>query len=206
MNQSEKFSYKSISTIPVANFYLLNKHNNLAYLYKDYEDFLDEKMSKEETSRLKEIQYSITEDYIDILAEGKGRSDLLILGQMSDLESEILVVGSLILMVRTNPSEDLKTCLKDWKYPVDPDKAEKKLSGVQFKLSILRSKNKHLLEKDENEEEVEYDLYKDVVMLEQSLGGIHIDPKTTVLEKWVNYLKFARDKNKKAQDGAKRSS
>ncbi len=205
MQKSEITYYKGIDTLPVENFYLLNKHDNLAYLLKDCDD-LDRKLSDQEIKILSEIRSSVTEDYIDILSDGSGKSDLLVLGQISDLESEILVVGSLILMVRNNPSEDLKMCLKDWKYPVDPDKAEKKLSGVQFKLSILRSKNKHLLEKDENEEEVEYDLYKDVVTLEQSLGGIHIDPKTTVLEKWVNYLKFARDKNKKAQNGTKGSS
>ena len=199
MKLSKENYYKTIRTIPVYNFYLLHQEKDLRYLHKDFEEGSEEQLTEEQELTLSDIKQSLMEDYVDLLSDGKGRSDKLIVGQIGDMEVEIMIVGSLIQMMHKSPSEALKMELKNWRYPVDLEKALKKLDGVKFRLSILKSKNKHLFEVDEKQDEVQYDLYKDVVLLEQSLGGMNIDPKVCVLEKWVNYLKLARDKNKKRE-------
>jgi hypothetical protein len=196
MSISDNNFYNSIRTIPVYNFYLLHQEKDLRYLHRNFEEGSDEQLSEEQIIEAESIKASLMEDYIDALSDGKGRSDMLIVGQIGDMEVEIMVIGSILQMMILNPSEALKTCLKDWKYPTDIEKAKKKLDGVKFRHSILVSKNKHLFEKEDKDKDVQYDLYKDVVLLEQSLGSTLIDPKTCVLEKWINYLKLAKEKNK----------
>jgi len=199
MKLSENNYYKTIRAIPVYNFYLLHQEKDLRYLHRDFEEGDEDQLTEEQILDLTSIKASLMEDYIDALSDGKGRSDMLILGQIGDMEVEIMTIGSILQMMILSPTEGLKQCLRDWKYPDDPEKAKKKLDGVKFRHSILKAKNKHLFETDKQAEEIQYDLYKDVVLLEQSLDGKNIDPRTCVLEKWINYLKVAKEMNKKKE-------
>ena len=198
MKQSENSYYKSIDTLTVDRFYAMLNTEDLRYLVKGFEKGDELELTEEEENKLADFAQEIRDDYSDILANGKGRSDLLILGQIADMEIEIMVVGSLIAMMLKTPSDAISEELAAWKYPADLDKAFKKLESLKFRLSILKSKNRDLLEKSsDDDEKIEYDLYRDVVLLEQALGVSNLDPKTMVVAKWVNYLKVAQEKNKK---------
>jgi hypothetical protein len=194
MKQSDRSYFDSIENVTVDVFYRVQTTKDIHYLIHGYVP--GEKIDPDLSEKVKEAWESITEDYIDQVSEGKGLSDLRTLAQIADMEVEIMVVGSLIGMYARNESEEIAECLRDWKYPLDHKQSMKQLNKVKFRLSILKSKNKDLIEPEE-QEEVKYDMYKDVVMLEQALGKNEIDPEKTVLIKWVKYLQVAKEKNKR---------
>ena len=201
MKQSEKSYYSSTEDITVERFYRILQTKDYRYMVKGWQKGDDLELSEEEIIDLSKSFSDIKDGYTDSLSGGKGLSDLFILGQIGDLEVEVMVVGSLISILHKHSSEAIKSELREWKYPDDVEGAFKKLKSTKFRLKMMKSKNKHLLESDQDDSEVQYDLYKDVVMLEQALGYQNIDPTTMVLAKWVEYIKVAEEKNKKKGNG-----
>lgn len=199
MRQSDKNYFSSVENLPVSIFYKIKNEKDVRYLIKDYDG---EEVDGDILPKLKEVWAEINQDYTDALSNGKGVSDLRTIAQISEMEMEIMVVGSLISFYNKTPTEGVKEAILEWGYPTNVDKALDQLKKLKFKLDFLKSKNKELLEPEEGEQ-IEYDLYKDVVMLEQALGKNEIDPSRTVVAKWIKYLVVAQEKNKKVKENGK---
>jgi len=198
MEKSKNFLYKTCETLPIENFYAILNTNNFAWLHKDYED--GDEYTDVNTNGLKSIWLDIHDEYTDLLNKNSGTKDFTIVANLVEMENEMSIVSSLIYIYDSRNSDAIKEQIELWGYyPDDLDKSLKKLKTIQFKISIIKSKNPDLFNKpDENDDKVEYDLYSDVVLLEESLGdGRTIDVKTTVVSKWVKYIQVIEKKNKK---------
>jgi len=206
MKKLENNYYRSGSTLPIYNFYELLNTSDLRWLLKDFEEGDDITLSEIQEAQFKEVWENIYEKYTEDLSEGKGGKDYMILAEISTLETELYIVGTLMSVYLKSPSEAVKKQIEKWRYyPDDSEKTLKKMDSVKFRISIIKSKNKELFTKqEETQEKIEYDLYKDVVLLEQSFGeGKTIDVRKTVLSKWVVYCKTAQEKVKKLKKKTK---
>jgi len=197
MKKSGTYYFKSCKTLPIYNFYEILNTNNLGWLQKGYND------DNEEISLVKDaksIWQGIYDEYILLLGNKVNTKGYTILAQLSEMETELIVVSELINIYSKINHKDIQAEIDKWGYDSnDLEKSLKKLEGLQFRIKITRSKNKDLLEEEEDEEvKVEYDIFKDVVSVENTLdNGILIDVHKTVVKKWVNYILIAEKKNGK---------
>lgn len=199
MRKSRSNLYKKCSTLPIENFYGILNTGNLAWLYKEFEDGDEYDISDEQNIELTNIWNDIHEDYIDKIGNGSETKNYMILAQMCEMEAELNIVGTLIQVYSLKKTDAIKAEIEKWEYyPDDIDKSIIKLKQVKFKMSIMKSKHKELFEESDEDIDIEYDLFNDVVVLEQSLGESKvIDVKTTVVDKWIKYVKSADAKNKR---------
>lgn len=199
MRKSRTNFYNSCNNLPIENFYEILNTKNFNWLRIDFRagDIYDDS----DTVELSNLWDVIHEEYIELLSNNSGTRDYTILANIIELERELSILSMLFTAYGKSGSEALKTEIKNWGYyPDDTDKSLKKLQSIQFRISMIKSKNKDLFEKSDEEEEVkiEHNLYSDVVLLEEALGnGIVINVKTTVVTKLVQYIKTAEKKNKK---------
>lgn len=198
MRKSRKSFYNSCKTLPIENFYEILNTKNYNWLRVDFKS--GDEYDKEDSNELKSIWDELHDEYTDLLNKNSGSKDFTTVANILEMENEITIVSTLFDVYARRESDIIKEQIELWEYfPDDLDKSLKKLKSIQFKISIIKSKNPDLFkEPDENDNKVEYDLYSDVVLLEESLGdGRTIDVKTTVVNKWVRYIQIIEKKNKK---------
>ncbi len=164
------------------------------WLVKGYEG--DE--GHDDEDKLIELWEKIYEEYIDLLGEKAISKKAITLNQISKIELELRIVSSLIQIYADKRYEEIGEQIDAWGYYKDDiEKSIKKLEGLKFRMNIMISKTKD----DDDEEEKKYDIYKDIVAVENILGnGLTIDPYKTVVSKWVNYILISERKNGKRSD------
>lgn len=194
MTESERCYYKSCDTLPIYNFYKILNTKDLMWLVKGYEG--DE--GHDDEDKLIELWEKIYEEYIDLLGEKAISKKAITLNQISKIELELRIVSSLIQIYADKRYEEIGEQIDAWGYYKDDiEKSIKKLEGLKFRMNIMISKTKD----DDDEEEKKYDIYKDIVAVENILGnGLTIDPYKTVVSKWVNYILISERKNGKRSD------
>lgn len=190
MEKSEIYYYKSCDTLPIYNFYKILNTKDLKWLIKGYDG--EEQQADED--KLIELWENVYEEYIDLLGNKGINKKMVVVNQLSKMEMEIRIVSSLIKIYSEHKYEEIGDQIDQWGYhKEDLEKSIKKLEALKFRMDILNSKNK-----DEEAEEIKYDVYKDIVSIEATLGNnINIDPYTTVVSKFVNYILIAEIKNGK---------
>lgn len=191
--------YNSCKNLPIENFYEILNTKNLNWLRINFRD--GDEYDDSEDDKLQKLWENIHEEYIELLENNAGTKNYTILANIIELEKELSVVGMLFDVYSKSGSEALKIEIEKWGYyPNDLEKSLKKLKSIKFRISIIKSKNPDLFKEPDinDEEKIEYDLFSDVVLLEESLGdGRTIDVKKTVVSKWVRYIKNAERKLKK---------
>lgn len=203
MTKLENNYYKTSKDCPIENFYEVLNSNNFNFLRKGITADNIESFPREgdDYDALGYAFDSIQERYSDILGDGGGSKNYMILAEMSELQTELEIVSTLCLYYQVRPLLLVKIEIERWGYtPDNLDKAFKKLKGIEFRMSIIKSKNPDIFDATDkkDEEKIEYDLYKDVVALEDSLGnGMVIDVKKVVVERWANYLRLSEEKYKR---------
>jgi hypothetical protein len=198
MLKSKTNFYKSCNHLPIENFYEILNTNNLDWLRIDHVD--GNEYDTDDSVVLKALWDSIHEEYVDLLNQG-GNKDFTIIASVLELEKELAIVSHLFSVYDNRNSKALAKEIDAWGYyPKDSAKSLKKLQTIQFRISIIKSKNRDLFEEPDkdNNETIEYDLFNDVVLLEEVFGsGKVIDVKKTVVAKWVRYIKTAEENSKK---------
>ena len=189
MSKSKNKYYKSCGSLPVFNFYKILNTNDLSYLVRGFDVDDDSiEFSQEEVLLLSDIWFNITCEYNGLFGDKINSNNYLIVAQISEMAQELEIVSTMLAFYEMRPSEALKKALLEWKYDPDlPEKCDKKLKALKFRMEFTQGKNKDLFEVDEKKEKKVYKLYDEVVRLENALG-ITIDVHKTVLEKWASLI------------------
>jgi len=187
LKESGRKYFKSVKSLPIFNFYQILNTKELSWLVKGFNIDDDPiEFEEDEKDMLAQLWFDITSAYNELLGDKVNSNNYIIIAQISEMLQELEIVGSLLSLYSIRPSERLKMEIGKWKYNVeDPEACKKKLNQLKFRIEFTKNKNKELFKTEEEEEEApKYNLYKDVVLFENSLN-IAIDVHKTVLEKWV---------------------
>ena len=197
--QKSKISYfKSCKTLPLYNLYEILNTGNYNWLRIGY----DENSEDIESQELSDAVTTILEQYSFLIGNDEISKNYMKLAQVREMEMELTIVATLLSLLTqsTIRPEIIIKEIRKWGYdPDNLDKSLKDLEGLKFRISIFKGKNKEVFEKKEikdGSKQEKYNLYKDIASVEYSLGtGIVIDPHTTVVEKWANYILIIEKKN-----------
>lgn len=187
MTESERCYYKSCDTLPIYNFYKILNTKDLMWLVKGYEG--DE--GHDDEDKLIELWEKIYEEYKKVMGIDGDTKSQRTLAVISEMELELVTVSILLKISQTSKEQWVKDELKAWKYDI-PDPI-KKLEALKFKLDILKSKNQDLINPEEKEENAN-NLYKDIAIVETSLG-FRINPKETVVSQWAEYINICKKRS-----------
>lgn len=201
MEKLENNYYNSCENLSIYRFYEILKTGNHNILRLDSTDFNLEEYPTDgdDYAILTDVWNTIHESFVELMGkEDNSKAHSYIL-QMSELQLELSVVSTLAGIHQYRPLQILEIELKKWGYnPDDMESVLKQLKTVQFKMSMIKSRNSDIFDiPDEKEEDkFKYNLYKDVVLLEDSIGeGKNIDVNKTVVSMWVEYIKLAERKS-----------
>ena len=206
MKKLENNYFNSCDNLTIDRFYEMLNSSNYNLLRFDCNEFNVDTFPKDDSNykKLTDTWEKIHDSYIEMVGNGEGSKDYTVLAQISELELEIKIVATLCQTYLKHRLKHLKIEIESWGYDHnDLDSIEKKIKGLQFRISIMKSKYPDIFNVNNNEDTkvIEYKLYKDVVLLEGALDdGRYIDVKITVVSRWVNYIKLADDKNKKIKN------
>lgn len=196
MKNSKSF-YKSCDSLPIYNFYQILNTGDLSWLVKGHSiDDDPVKFSPSEQEVVADYWFEITNAYNEMMGEKTGNTRFKVMAQISELIDEHEIVRTLLNYHKYLKSPSIANEIEKWGYyPFDHEKSEKKLNGIRFRINMIKSKNPDLFPKEDTEIQ-QYDIFQDVILLENSLdNGIKIDPITTPVTRWVKMLLFNDKKN-----------
>lgn len=198
--------YKTCEVLPVYNFMQIINTDNLSWLIKGYDEFgaKEDYVYKE---NLTSFWNRIIEEYLDLKKDKKviqSYNARIIINRLEDgLNTCKMLLGlctidiGLVNIIKI--SEALS--IHNKKYEIDlnkPLEEEKKRIGklfkrAQFNIDIKKSN----FEKDfsSKEEQSKLDIYQEMANLEQALKRNEINPKTTVVAKWIALCNLATKQN-----------
>ena len=199
MKKSRSY-FKSCDTLPIFNFYQILNTSDLSWLVKGHDADSDPiQFTETETAELNHYWFNITNRYNEMFGEKTGNTRFVVLAQIAELAQEVDIVSTLLNYYHIRKSESIKNALSEWNYDADDmEKCEKKIKGITFRINMMKSKNKDLFPTEAEEvEKKQYDLFNDVVLLENSLGnGTSVDVHTTCVTKWVKMILYNDQKNR----------
>lgn len=199
--------FRSCDDISLYNFHKVLETDNYAFMvigYDGYDDIdFDEQTAKSHWGQIYNEYCKLSEDNKSILY-------FSVASELMYLETRYLLGAEFLkhLVKHLNEPVIVSMCieeLKKWKFVIDKDKDLDKEIQQGFK-NLKGSKNKINLKKSELEqfkpdEGEGMSLTEQIVKMEQALGRNEIDPKTTVVSKWI-----AMNKELKLENEAKRKA
>jgi len=195
--------FKSCDELNIHTFYEILKTKNCNFLRLDANTFnIDEfPIDGDDYDKLSKAWDNIHDEYNEMVGGGLPDNSYMIICEISELNLEVQIISTLADEYQLMPLLIYKMHLIDWGYnPDNMDSIKSKLQALQFRVSIIKSKNPDLFEPTDKDEAeiIEYNIHKDVVLLEDALGeGKNINVNKTVVSTWVQYIKLADRKYKK---------
>ena len=197
MKNSRNF-YKSCDSLPIYNFYQILNTGDMSWMHKEHSVDDDPiEFKQKDLEEASEYWFEISNAYNEMMGEKTGNTRFKVMAQISELIDEHEIVRTLLNYHKFLRSAAIANEIEKWGYyPFDHEKSEKKLKGIEFRINMIKSKNKDLFP-DEEREESQYDIFQDVILLENSLdNGIKIDPHTTPVTRWVKMILYNDKKNR----------
>lgn len=211
-------SYLGFEDIPVYNFYKIAETSDMRWFYKKFRTNRDIQISEKEnialTLRYKEVYKKRVEYTNDLKTQEYYRK----LGEVSDLETKLFRLTSgfnaLIVIKLSNPlfqqyvdyykedegydyKKEIKTKEERLKYL---SWLQSKIKGFNTKVKVKKANYSDVLKpKEVTEENSKFDVIKEKILLQESLGGINIDIYKCPLIEWCAMIMRAEEKSKDAK-------
>ena len=211
-------SYLGFEDIPVYNFYKIAETSDMRWFYKKFRTNRDIQISEKEnialTLRYKEVYKKRVEYTNDLKTQEYYRK----LGEVSDLETKLFRLTSgfnaLIVIKLSNPlfsqyveyykedegynyKKEIKTKEERLKYL---SWLQSKIKGFSTKVKVKKANYSDILKpKEVTEQNSKFDVIKEKILLQESLGGIHIDIYKCPLIEWCAMIMRAEEKSKDAK-------
>lgn len=184
-------------------FYEILDTKDYRYLLKDYDIEVDEELKKE----LNKIWIELFKEYIVLKDDREIKKSFRKLALINKLETKLTICKELLkcLMHQStkNGQKALISELSAWGYPINQrkslqDECERIIKNFRALKSTITIKKKEF-EKEHKKElsEEKLNIDKQVVNVEQILGNT-IDLHKTMVSKWIQYVKLAKYKAKRA--------
>lgn len=196
--------YKTCRTLNMFRFYEILDTKDYRYLLKDYDIEITDELKEE----LTEIWLEIFKEYIVLKDDMEIKNSFRQLAHINKLETKLVMCNELLKCFTHQSTKKGQKALTDelmaWdiKYKIDLKKPLKpQINRVINEFKSLKSTIK--IKKVEFEKEHRKDLSKEkinidkqIVNVEQVLGNV-INSETTMVSKWIEYVKVAEYKAKK---------
>lgn len=197
--------FKTCRTLSMFLFYEILDTGDYKYLIEDYENL---EINEELKSKLDIIWSNLFKEYITLKDDKEVRLSFKQLAIIDKLEKKLVICKSLIegLIYQSTTKGQIKYIkeLSAWGYPIDCNKPLKdeidriirNLKTLRSSIGIKRAQFEKTHKKELTQEKINLD--KEVVNVEQTLGGgKSIDPEKTMVSKWIEYVRKAKEISKK---------
>lgn len=197
--------FKTCRTLSLFLFYEILDTKDYKYLIEDYEGV---EINEELKAKLDSIWNELFKEYITLKDDKEIRLSFKQLAIIDKLEKKLVICKSLIegLIYQSTVKGQIKYIkeLSAWGYPIDRNKSLKdeidrvirNLKTLQSSIKIKRVAFEKIHKKELTQEKINLD--KEIVAVEQTLGGgKNIDAEKTMLSKWIEYVRKAKEISKK---------
>jgi hypothetical protein len=194
--------YKTCRELSMFRFYEILDTKEYKYLLKDYDIEIDEKLKSE----LNEIWIEIFKEYIVLKDDREIKKSFRKLALINKLETKLSICTNLLnCFLNQSTKKGQKIIVKElghWGYHIRLNKPlqeeiNRVISGfkaLKSSIEIKKVEFKKEFEKELSEEKINID--RQIVNVEQILGNV-INSNTTMVSKWIEYVKTAEYKAKK---------
>lgn len=185
-------------------FYEILDTKDYLYLVKDYENV---ELSSELKVTLEKIWIELFKEYIVLKDSKEIKNSFRLLAYINKLETKLFICKELLKCLTHQSTKKGQKMfiaeLSEWGYKIDikkplKDEIQRVISdfkALKTTITIKKSAFEREHKKELSQEKINID--KQVVNVEQILGNV-INPQTTMVSKWVEYVKIAEKKAKKA--------
>lgn len=197
--------FKTCKTLSMFRFYEILDTGDYKYLIEDYENL---EINKELKLKLDAIWGILFKEYITLKDDKEVRLSFKQLAIIDKLEKKLATCKVLIkgLVYQSTIKGQIKYIkeLSAWGYPINRNKLLKdeiyrvfrNLKTLHSSIGIKRAQFEKTHKKELTQEKINLD--KDIVNVEQTLGGgKNIDPEKTMISKWIEYVRKAKELSKK---------
>ena len=196
--------YKTCRTLNMFRFYEILDTKEYQYLVKDYENV---KLTSELKAILEKIWIELFKEYIVLKDSKEIKNSFRMLFYINELEKKLFIGKELLKCLTYQSTKKRQKMVIDelfeWGFKIDikkplKDEIERVISdfkALKTTITIKKAAFEKEHKKELSQEKINID--KQVVNVEQILGNV-INPQTTMVSKWVEYVKIAEKKAKKA--------
>lgn len=194
--------YKTCRELNMFRFYEVLDTKEYRYLLKDYDVELKEDLKTE----LKGIWIEIFKEYIVLKDDREIKKSFRKLALINKLETKLMICKELLkCLTHQSTKKGQKELIKElsaWGYPINQrknlneeiERIIRNFKALKSSISIKKVEFEKEFKKDLSNEKLNID--KQVVNVEQVLGNT-INLHTTMVSKWIEYVKIAEYKAKK---------
>lgn len=187
--------YRNCNEIPTYNFFKVVEKKDLRYLYLDFDEYNDIKV----TDVLSKTWDDIYDEYLELTDDKNSLYYYELIGEINRLRIVQKIVEDITdLLLNNNFSEDFKRMftleMKKFGYEIDVNKPfvdeviniKNRLKRANTKIAIKEVELEELKKKDSDKG---LSLAEQEVKMEQALSRNNIDTKTIVIAKWIAMMK-----------------
>ena len=207
-------TYIGFEDIPVNNFHQTSKTGDLRWFYKSFSGNRDLKISQLDNASLAERYKEVYDDRIKYTSDVKSTEYYRKLNEISDLESKLFRIGSafdILIDLKTDSKvflDYVKYFKEDEKFndfkdiKNDKDRLDYikwlsfKIKGFKTALAVKKSNYSEVLKPKEAEKQnSSFDIVKEKLILQESLGNVYINIYTCPLIEWCAMILRAEEKS-----------
>ena len=210
--------YLSFEDLPVFNFYKIVETTDMRWFYSSFRRDKSLKISKEEEAGLGLRYKEIYEDRVKYTNDIKTAEYYRKLNEISDLETKLFRLTSSFNVIVELPLESV--LFEEYVVYFNEDEGYKftkeiktikdredylkwlksKIKGFKTKTNVKKANYADILKpKEITTTTAKFDVIKEKIVLQESLGGISIDVYTCPLIEWCAMLMRAEEKSKDAK-------
>ena len=194
--------YKTCRELNMFRFYEILDTKEYRFLLKDYDIEIDEKLKNE----LREVWIEIFKEYIVLKDDREIKKSFRKLALINKLETKLSICTNLLnCFLNQSTKKGQKTIIKElrhWGYHIrldkplqnEVDRIINNFKSLKSSINIKKAEFEKEFKKELSQEKINID--RQVVNVEQILGNT-IDLHTTMVSKWIEYVKTAEYKSKR---------